>query len=97
MAETENIYDEFAQAQYDLYSDIELTRLFREFQLGIKDLEKLDKRLKRKKIEFEPKIINDIIEFLKNRESAYFRLLKVLLSQIQKTRRSQRGFNIHDS
>ena len=66
--------------QYDLFSDIQLTRLFREFELGIEDLKKLDKRLKRKKIAFEPKIINDIIEYLRNRESAYFRLLKILLT-----------------
>jgi hypothetical protein len=76
--ETEDIFDDIPD--YENFSDIELMRLFREFQLGIEDLKKLDKRLKRKKIAFEPKIINDIIEFLKNREAAYFRLLKILLT-----------------
>lgn len=78
MIEIESVYD--GVPKYDRFSEIELTRLFSEFQLGIKDLQKLDKRLKRKNIAFEQRFIDEIIEFLNRQEKKYFRMLKDLFT-----------------
>lgn len=73
-----NAINETDENEMKLYSSIDLMRFFGEFQRGMDEMEKLAKRLKRKKIEFDQKEINDAIDHFRNREREYYRGLRKL-------------------
>lgn len=65
-----------------IYTDIQYTRLFAEFEKGINDVKKLEKRLKTKKVEVdEPERFEAVINVLKRDEEQYFKYLVDLLQE----------------
>ena len=58
-----------------VYSDYELTKLFAQFQEGIEWLEALEKRLIRKKVEYEIGTTKTLITHLKTLEKKYYDFL----------------------
>ena len=72
---------EFLKSEDELtiYKEEEYTRFFAEFEQGIKKIEALEKRLKRKKIKFDKeKNIDFFITHLKSQEIKYFEVLREL-------------------
>lgn len=60
------------------YNIVDFTTLFHEFDKGIQELENLEKKFKRKKIEFNQEVIPYTISHLKSQRAKYFRLLRDL-------------------
>ena len=62
-----------------VYSEMDLMRFFGEFARGIDEMEKVAKKLKRKKIEFNRTDIDDAISHFIKREREYYRSLRQLV------------------
>jgi hypothetical protein len=62
-----------------VYSEMDLMRFFGEFGRGIDEMEKVAKKFKRKKIEFDRKDIDEAITYFINREQEYYRSLRLLV------------------
>jgi hypothetical protein len=66
-----------------IYSEIEYTRFFSEFEQGIEYIEALEKRLKRKKIIFGPLSFDFFKDHLKSAEKKYYETLRELFENDQ--------------
>ena len=77
--------------EIEIFSEIEYGRLLAQFQDGIESLNKLAKKLKRKKLfdEKDQKFLDEIKVILQTREKEYFDLFKYLLGEENEIERKE--------